>query len=147
MRNGSCIMLNCHRQRISRRNRPTLQPRCGLYPEKIMLSGCWDIQGIFHYELFNNNKKKNTSNLYCNQLCHFKTALSTPPPKKNRPSLVNTKGVILHHDNARPRTAQLTKDLLKEARLEKFLYPPYYPDLASSDYQWFWGITESFGWS
>ena len=33
---------------------------------------------------------------------------------EERPSLVNRKGVIIHHDNIRPYIAQLTKDLFKE---------------------------------
>ena len=33
------------------------------------------------------------------------------------------KGVMLHHENARPHTAQLTKDILEELNWEKLLHP------------------------
>ena len=66
----------------------------------------WDILGIDPYELLDNNQTT-TFDIYLNQLCHLKTALNLKDP-----SLINKNGITLHHDNAHPHTAQLTKGLL-----------------------------------
>lgn len=50
-----------------------------------------------------------------------------------QPSFVNTKKVIFHHDNVRPYTAILTKDL-KEFDWKILTHPAYSPNLAPSDY-------------
>ena len=60
----------------------------------------WDIHEIVHYKLLDNNQTI-TSNFYSNQLRHLETASD-----KRRSPLANRKGVILHHDNARPHTVQ-----------------------------------------
>ncbi|XP_029639658.1 histone-lysine N-methyltransferase SETMAR-like [Octopus sinensis] len=60
---------------ISRRGRPVQQPRAGLHPKKIMLSAWWDIKGVIHYELLDNNQTIN-ANLYCEQFRSLKTVLS-----------------------------------------------------------------------
>ena len=67
---------------------PNQQPRNGLHQKKIILSVWWDIQGIIYSQLLDNNQTI-TSNLYCSQLCHLKTALG-----KKCPSLFNRNGVI-----------------------------------------------------
>ena len=45
-------------------------------------------------------------------------------------SLVNRKGVIFHHDNARPHSARVTCNKIEELGWEKLLHPPYSPDIA-----------------
>ena len=55
------------------------------------------------------NNQTIPSNLYCSQLRRLKTAFD-----KKYYFLVNGKGITLHHDNARPHTAQLSKDLIEE---------------------------------
>ncbi|XP_014785013.1 histone-lysine N-methyltransferase SETMAR-like [Octopus bimaculoides] len=112
--------------------------RAGLHPKKIMLSVWWDIKGVIHYELLDNNQTIN-ANLYCEQLRRLKTVLS-----QKRASLVNRKSVIFHHDNARPHTTRLTKTLLEELGWEILLHPPYSPDLAPSDYHLFRGLQNHF---
>ncbi|XP_029635055.1 histone-lysine N-methyltransferase SETMAR-like [Octopus sinensis] len=99
-----------------------------------MLSVWWNIEGIVHYELLDNNQAI-TANLYCDHLHHLKAALD-----RKQLCLVNRKGVIFQHDNARPHAAQLTKYLLEELGWEILLHPPYSPDLAHSDYYLFWGL-------
>jgi len=51
--------------------------------------------------------------------------------------MANRKGVIFHHDNARPHTSKMTLDKLKELKWEILLHPPYSPDIAPSDYHLF----------
>jgi histone-lysine N-methyltransferase SETMAR len=43
------------------------------------------------------------------------------------------RGVLLHHDNARPHTARATQERIQELQWE-LEYPPYSPDLAPSDF-------------
>ncbi|XP_029653867.1 histone-lysine N-methyltransferase SETMAR-like [Octopus sinensis] len=103
-----------------------------------MLSVWWDIKGVIHYEMLDNNQTIN-ANLYCEQLRHLETVLS-----QKQASLVNRKGVTSHHDNVRPHTAQLTKTLLEELGWEILSHPPYSPDLAPSDYHLFRGLQNYF---
>ena len=70
----------------------------------------------------------------CNQLHHLKTALD-----KKRPSLVDRKGVIFHHDNVCTHTAQLSKDLSEKLVWRK-LHCSYYLDFAPSHYYLFRGL-------
>ncbi|XP_054167892.1 histone-lysine N-methyltransferase SETMAR-like [Oppia nitens] len=74
--------------------------------------------GIVHWELLNVGQTVN-SDLYCQQLERVKSSLT-----KLWPALVNRKGVIFHHDNARPHVANI-------------IHPPYSPDIAPTDYHLF----------
>ncbi|CAK9801870.1 Histone-lysine N-methyltransferase SETMAR [Anthophora plagiata] len=49
----------------------------------------------------------------------------------------NRKGVVFHHDNARPHTSLMTRQKLRELGWEVLMHPPYSPDLAPSDYHLF----------
>uniref|UniRef100_A0A1I7WXH5 Histone-lysine N-methyltransferase SETMAR n=1 Tax=Heterorhabditis bacteriophora TaxID=37862 RepID=A0A1I7WXH5_HETBA len=51
-----------------------------------------------------------------------------------RPALVNRKGPILLHDNARPHVSQMTLQKLNELAYETLPYPVYSPDLSSTNY-------------
>jgi histone-lysine N-methyltransferase SETMAR len=44
------------------------------------------------------------------------------------------RGVLLHHDNARPHTAPATQDRIQELQWELLEHLPYSPDLAPSDF-------------
>ena len=57
--------------------------------------------------------------------------------KEKRSSLVNRKGVIFHHDNARPHSARITCYKIEELGWKKFPHPPYSLDIAPSDYHLF----------
>lgn len=119
------------RQWCDHDSRPIQQPRGGLHPKKILLSVWWDIKGIIYHELLDDNQTI-TAEVYCQQLRRLKEVL-----QKKRPSLINRKGVILQHDNAKPHTARITKNLLEEFGWEIMLHPPYSPDLAPTDFHLF----------
>ena len=60
--------------------------------------------------------------------------------KEKRSSLVNRKGVIFHHDYARPNSARITCNKIQELGWEKISHPAYSPDIAPSDYHLFQGL-------
>ena len=95
-----------------------------LTPRKVMLSVWWDWKGIVHRELLESGHTIN-STLYCQQLMRLKQAI-----KKKQPELINKKGVVFHHDNARPHISLLTRQKLRELGWEVLMHPPYSPDLA-----------------
>jgi len=49
--------------------------------------------------------------------------------------------IILLHDNARPHVAAPVKTYLETLKWEVLPYPPYSPDIASSDYHLFRSMT------
>jgi hypothetical protein len=48
-----------------------------------------------------------------------------------------TRGVLLHHNNARPHTARATEERIQELEWELLEHLPYRPDLAPSDFHLF----------
>ena len=56
---------------------------------------CVDWKGIVHYELLSSNQTIN-SELYCEQLQRLQQII-----ERKRPELINRRGVIFYHDNAR----------------------------------------------
>ena len=63
--------------------------------------------------------------------------------KKRRPELINRKGVVFHHDNARPHTSLVTRQKLRELGWEVLMHPRYGPDLVPSDYHLFRSLQNS----
>ncbi|KOC64354.1 Histone-lysine N-methyltransferase SETMAR, partial [Habropoda laboriosa] len=53
------------------------------------------------------------------------------------PILVNLKGSILLHNNARPHVSQITVQKLNELGYETLPHPSYSPDLSPTDYHLF----------
>ncbi len=118
-------------QWLSSGQTPIPTAKSGLHPQKIMLCIWWDVRGVVHWELLDPNQTI-TAEVYCSQLDRLCEKLT-----RNRPSLINRKGVILQHDNARPHTARLTQQKINELGWEVLPHPPYSPDLAPSDYHLF----------
>lgn len=127
------------------RKRSWLQPgeptpttsKAEIHQKKVMLSVWWDFKGIIYFELLEKNKTIN-SQVYCQQLTKLNEAL-----QQKRPDLVNRKGVVFHHDNARPHTSLETRQKLLEFGWEVLSHPPYSPDLAPSDYYLFRSLQNS----
>lgn len=89
------------------------------------------MKGPIHWELLPEGSTINQE-VYCSQLDRLEEAL-----RVKRPRLMNRDGVILHHDNAKPHTAKMTLEKIKNLQWEVLTHPPYSPDLAPSDYHLF----------
>ena len=96
-----------------------------------MLCIWWDIRGVVHWELLDSNLTI-TADIYCQQLDRLNQELV-----RNRPALINRKGVILQHDNARPHIARQTQQKINQLGWEVLPHPAYSPDMAPSDYHLF----------
>ena len=102
-----------------------------------MLSVWWDFKGVVYFELLPRNQTIN-SNVYCRQLDSLNESII-----QKRPELVNRKGVVLHHDNARPHTSLITRQKLLELGWDVLPQPAYSPDLAPSDFHLFRSLQNS----
>ena len=88
-----------------------------------MLSIWWDYKGVVYFELFPNNLTI-YSDVYCQKLVKLEKAI-----KEKRPELSNRKGIVFHHNNARPHTSLATLTKLLEFDWEVMSHPPYSPNL------------------
>ena len=102
-----------------------------MHPRKIMLCIWWTSRQVVHYELLPTGQTV-TAVLYSQQLERVQQAL-----QQKEPALVNRKGVLFLHDNARPHIARLARDTIQRLRWETLCHPPYSPDLAPTDYHLF----------
>ncbi|CAK9834554.1 Histone-lysine N-methyltransferase SETMAR [Anthophora retusa] len=116
---------------------PQTVAKPGLTARKVLLCVWWDWKGILYYELLQSGRTLN-SDVYCKQLDRVKQAIG-----EKRPELANRKGVVFHHDNARPHTSLVTRQKLRELGWEVLLHPPYSPDIAPSDYYLFRSLQNS----
>lgn len=102
-----------------------------IHGKKNMLSIWWNRKGIVHFEMLPHGETI-TADLYCEQLTRLSSEI-----RNKCPILANRKGVILHHDNARPHVAIKTLRKVHELGWEVLNHPPYSPDIAPSDYYLF----------
>ena len=63
--------------------------------------------------------------------------------RKKRPELINRKGVVFHHDKARPHISLVTRQKLRELGWEALMHQPYSPDLAPFHYHLFRSLKNS----
>ncbi|KAF2356735.1 Transposase type 1 [Trinorchestia longiramus] len=103
-------------------------PKPMLHQKKIMVTVWWSAIGVIHYSFLGVNETLNAER-YCNDLAVMHARLS-----EKRPALVNRRGPILFHDNARPHVARMTVQKLTELGYETLPHPPYSPDLSPTDY-------------
>lgn len=97
---------------------------------KVMATVFWDRKGVLLCEFLPNGTTINAAR-YCETLQKLRRAIQN----KRRGML--SKGVRLHHDNARPHTANDTNELIAKFGWGIVKHPPYSPDLAPSDYHLF----------
>ncbi|GFV13588.1 mariner Mos1 transposase [Trichonephila clavipes] len=89
------------------------------------------MKGPVYYKLLKQIKTID-ADLYCNQLDKLNAAI-----KEKRPELASRKGIVFHHDNARPHTTMVTQQKLNALGWEVLGHPPYSPGIAPSDYYLF----------
>ena len=89
------------------------------------------------FELLSRNRTIN-SDVYCRQLDSLNESVI-----QKRPELVNRKGVVFYHDNARPHTSLTTRQKLLELGWDVLPHPAYSPDLAPSDFHLFRSLQNS----
>ncbi|KAF2353642.1 Transposase type 1 [Trinorchestia longiramus] len=123
---------NCKRsgQWLDRDESPKHFPKPMLHQEKIMVTVWWSTIGVIHYSFLGVNETINAER-YCNDLAVMHARLS-----EKRPALVNRRGSILLHDNARPHVARITVQKLTELGYETLPHP-HSPDLSPTDYHLF----------
>ena len=113
------------------------QAKADIHQKKVLLSIWWDWKGPVYYELLPKNKTIN-SEIYCEQLQRLSDSI-----QQKRPELVNRKGVVFHHDNARPHISLITRQKLLDLRWDVLPHPSYSPDLAPSDFHLFRSLQNS----
>ncbi|GFW57136.1 mariner Mos1 transposase [Trichonephila clavipes] len=100
-------------------------PKPSIHQRKVLLCLCWDRKGPVYYKLLKQEKT-------INQLDKLNAAI-----KQKRPALASRKGIVFHHDNARPHTAMVAQQKLNALGWEVLGHPSYSPDIAPSDYYLF----------
>nr|CDJ93386.1 Transposase domain containing protein [Haemonchus contortus] len=101
------------------------------YGRKVMVLDWWSAVQLTHLSFMSPDETV-TAEKHCQEIdeMHRKLQLMSP-------ALVNRKGPILLHDNARPHVAQLTLRKLMGPGYETLPHPPYSPDLAPTEYHLF----------
>lgn len=110
---------------------PKHMPKPSLHQRKVMVTVWWSMKGVVHYSFLRPGETI-TAEKYCSEIDDFHKKL-----KQKQPALVNRKGPILLHDNARPHVSQKTVKKLNELGYEVLAHPPYSPDLSPTDYHLF----------
>lgn len=110
---------------------PSFCAKPDLHPKKIMITVWWSMAGVVHYSFLEPGETI-TADKYCSELEQMHQKLSI-----QQPSLVNRKGILLLHDNARPHVSKKTLQKLSELNIEVLKHPPYSPDLAPTDFHLF----------
>ncbi|XP_067950332.1 histone-lysine N-methyltransferase SETMAR-like [Watersipora subatra] len=90
----------------------------------------WDVRGPITVSFLEQGNTVNREN-YCQLLQQVKKDI------KNKRRGMQSRGIILHQDNARPHTATRTIETINQLGWELLDHPPYSPDLAHSDYHLF----------
>lgn len=106
-------------------------PKPKLHQKKVMVTVWWSAAGLIHHSFLNPGATI-TAQKYCQQIDEMHRKL-----RRMCPALVNRKGPILLHDNARPHISMMTRQKLHELGYETLDHPPYSPDLSPTDYHFF----------
>jgi histone-lysine N-methyltransferase SETMAR len=99
---------------------------------KVMLAVFWDSQGVLLAHFQKRGENVNSASYeYCEVLLKLRNKI-----RRKRPGQL-TRGILLHHDNARPHTARETQEGIQELQWELLEHPLYSPDLVPSDFHLF----------
>uniref|UniRef100_A0A0K0EG06 HTH_48 domain-containing protein n=1 Tax=Strongyloides stercoralis TaxID=6248 RepID=A0A0K0EG06_STRER len=118
-------------QWLDRSEPPKTFSKPKLYQKKIMLTVWWNFEGLIYHHFLNPGETI-TAEVYCEELEEMHGKLM-----KLKPALINRKGPILLHDNARPHISQTTVKKLIALGYETLPHFPYLPDLSLTDYHIF----------
>lgn len=110
---------------------PAHFPKPKLHPKKVMVTVWWSAAGLIHHSFLNSGETI-TAEKYCQDIDKMHDRL-----QQKQPALVNRKGPILLHDNARPHVSMITRQKLHNLGYETLDHPPYSPDLSPTDYHFF----------
>jgi histone-lysine N-methyltransferase SETMAR len=80
-----------------------------------------------------------------NSASYCEILLKLPDPIHRKLSGQVARGVLLHHDNARPHTVRATQERIQELQWEFLEHPPYSPDLSPSDFHLFGSLKNHLG--
>jgi histone-lysine N-methyltransferase SETMAR len=94
---------------------------------KVMLTVFCDSQGVLLTNFRNYCENVNSAS-YCEVVLKLRDVIRRKPPCQL------ARGVLLHHDNARPNTTQATQERIQELQWGFLEHPPYSPDLGPSDF-------------
>jgi histone-lysine N-methyltransferase SETMAR len=106
--------------------------------EKVVLIVFWDSQGVLLLNFQKGGENVNSAS-YCVVLLKLRDAIH-----RKRPDQL-ARGILLHHDNARPHTPQAIQKRIQELQWELLEHPPYRPDLIPSDFHLFGPLKNHFG--
>jgi histone-lysine N-methyltransferase SETMAR len=98
--------------------------------KKIMATAFLDHLGVLLVGFLTQGDTVN-SDLYCDTMSRLREAI-----RRKRPGLLR-RGVVLLRDNARPHTANRTREMSRRYNWEVLDHPPYSPDLPQSDFHLF----------
>ncbi|XP_017368133.1 histone-lysine N-methyltransferase SETMAR isoform X2 [Cebus imitator] len=118
-------------QWLDQEEAPKHFPKPTLHQKKVMITIWWSAAGLIHYSFLNPGETI-TSEKYAQEIDEMHQKLQCLPL-----ALVNRKGPILLHDNARPHIIQPTLQKLNELGYEVLPHPPYSPDLLPTNYHIF----------
>ncbi|XP_066260728.1 histone-lysine N-methyltransferase SETMAR-like [Euwallacea similis] len=121
----------CLAQWLDQDEAPKHFPKRNMHVKKVMVTVWWSMEGLIHHNFLDPGETI-TAQKYCQQIDEMHQKL-----RQKQPALVNRKGPILLHDNARPHVSLITRQKLHELGYETLDHPPYSPDLSPTDYHFF----------
>ena len=106
-------------------------PKAKTDQKKTMVTVWWSVAGVLHYNFLQPGQTI-TAESYSEEIDEMYRKL-----RQQQPVLVNRRGPILLHDNARPHVSQITVRKLNELSVEVLPHPPYSPEMSLTGYHLF----------
>lgn len=103
-------------------------PKPKIHQKKVMVTVWWSATGVIHHSFLKVGETIDAVK-YCKEIVDMHQKL-----REKQPALVNRRGPILLHNNARPHVSQMTVQKLNELNIEVLPHPPNSPDLAPTDF-------------
>jgi histone-lysine N-methyltransferase SETMAR len=99
-------------------------------PGKVILTVFLNSQGVLLAHFQKHDENLNSAS-YCEVMLKLRDAIRRKCPGQL------ARGILLHHDNARPHRTQATQERIQELLWELLEHLPYSPDLAPSGFHLF----------